>query len=214
MADIPYTKEYLPGYTGHVPKKNDVYGCTAGDINKIITKTGYKPSNYDVDIAVGKPYFAKREFYNAPPTTDQFNHALQYGNHSKHGDNWLGGPDANVKAQHVPGYAGYVPQIKSENLFGKSFAKCTGAAINAEYSKGISPPAKERFATSNAKEFGKDNFRRLKVGSDPAQQRDLDHAANFHDAEFQGIETENKGAYVDLPTVGYSGQSIYRKPVT
>ncbi len=55
MGDITYTKEYLPGYTGHVPRKNDVYGCTSGDINRIVTGTGYKPSNYDVDIAVGKP---------------------------------------------------------------------------------------------------------------------------------------------------------------
>lgn len=39
MSDIEYRKEYLPGYTGHVPKKNDIYGCTAGDINKIIAKT-------------------------------------------------------------------------------------------------------------------------------------------------------------------------------
>jgi len=58
MAEITYKKEYLPGYTGHVPKKNEVYGCTAGDINKIITKTGYKPSNHDVDINVGKPSYA------------------------------------------------------------------------------------------------------------------------------------------------------------
>jgi hypothetical protein len=76
MADINYQKEYLPGYTGHVPKKNDVYGCTAGDINKIITKTGYKPSNYDVDIAVGKPSFAKREFYSQPPNQDKLNDKL------------------------------------------------------------------------------------------------------------------------------------------
>jgi hypothetical protein len=51
MGDIDYRKEYLPGYTGHVPKKNDIYGCTAGDINRIITGTGYKPSNFDVDLA-------------------------------------------------------------------------------------------------------------------------------------------------------------------
>ena len=29
-----YRKEYLPGYTGHVPYKNDIFGMTAGDINK------------------------------------------------------------------------------------------------------------------------------------------------------------------------------------
>jgi len=37
---ITYNKEYLPGYTGHVPKKNEVFGCTAGDINRLINKTG------------------------------------------------------------------------------------------------------------------------------------------------------------------------------
>ena len=68
MGDIVYRKEYLPGYTGHVPKKNDIFGCTAGDINRIITKQGYKPSNYDVDIAVNPtPTFASRTFYSKPP---------------------------------------------------------------------------------------------------------------------------------------------------
>jgi len=32
---------------------------------------------------------------------------------------------------------------------------------------------------------------------------------------FQGIETKERSAYLDLPTVGYSGhQSLFRKPVT
>ena len=35
---IKYDKEYLPGYTGHVPKKNEVFGCTAGDINRLINE--------------------------------------------------------------------------------------------------------------------------------------------------------------------------------
>ena len=50
----------------------------AGGIIKIITQTGYKPSNYDVDIAVGKPSFAKRQFYSNAPATDKFNDALQF----------------------------------------------------------------------------------------------------------------------------------------
>lgn len=37
MGDIDFRKEYLPGYTGHVPKKNEIFGCTTGDINRIIT---------------------------------------------------------------------------------------------------------------------------------------------------------------------------------
>ena len=34
---IDYKKNYLPGYTGHVPKKNEIFGCTAGDTNRLIT---------------------------------------------------------------------------------------------------------------------------------------------------------------------------------
>lgn len=45
---------------------------------------------------------------------------------SMKGENWIGGPTNNIKAQHIPGYAGYIPQKNSENLFGKSFARTTG----------------------------------------------------------------------------------------
>jgi hypothetical protein len=35
-AEIDFKKEYLPGYTGHVPKKMEVFGLTAGETNRII----------------------------------------------------------------------------------------------------------------------------------------------------------------------------------
>jgi hypothetical protein len=31
-----FNKEYLPGYTGHVPSKNNLFGLTAGAINEAI----------------------------------------------------------------------------------------------------------------------------------------------------------------------------------
>ena len=37
---IKYDKEYLQGSTGHVPKKNEIFGCTAGDIDRLINGTG------------------------------------------------------------------------------------------------------------------------------------------------------------------------------
>lgn len=54
---IDYGKNYLPGYTGHVPKKNEIFGCTAGEINRLITKTGESVSKYNVDVAISKPYY-------------------------------------------------------------------------------------------------------------------------------------------------------------
>jgi hypothetical protein len=118
-----------------------------------------------------------------PPAKDLQTEALQYGNNSNKGSNWIGGPNSNVKAQHVPGYAGYIPQIASENLYGKSFAKTSGQAINKEYEKGAQHPAREIFKTQNAAEYSKDNFRTLKQEVDPAEVRDINDAYNFHDAE-------------------------------
>ena len=118
-------------------------------------------------------------------------------------------------AQHLPGYAGYIPQIQSENLFGKSFAKTTAKAINKEYQRGFSHNIKSTYLTENASEFTKNNFRALKNEIDPAEVKDIHDAYNFHDAEFKGIEITEKKAYMDLPTVGYQGfKSLYRLPIT
>lgn len=134
---IKYDKHYLPGYTGHVPKKNEIYGCTAGDINNLLTGTQQKPSTHNIDIAVCKPSFEQTDFHVNPPEQKKDVDELKYGNHSLKGENWIGGPTQNIKAQHVPGYAGYIPQIASENLYGKSFAKTTGTAINNEHERGF-----------------------------------------------------------------------------
>ena len=88
-----------------------------------------------------------------------------------------------MKAQHVPGYDGYIPQVRSENLYGKSFAKTTAKAINGEYEKGFDHTVKDTFTTENAAEYTKDNFRVLRNELEPAEQKDIYDAYNFHDAE-------------------------------
>lgn len=61
----------------------------------------------------------------------------------------------------------------------------------------------------------KDNFRHLRKDLEPAEVKDIVDAFNFHDAEFQGIEITEKKAYMDLPTVGYTGhKSMYKMPTT
>lgn len=35
----PFDKEYLPGYTGFVPQKNEIFGMTAGEINRQIVQS-------------------------------------------------------------------------------------------------------------------------------------------------------------------------------
>ena len=40
-----WAREYLPGYTGHVPLKNDLFGKTAGMINREICEAGGNENN-------------------------------------------------------------------------------------------------------------------------------------------------------------------------
>lgn len=89
-----------------------------------------------------------------------------------------------------------MPQIKAENLYGKSYARVTGNAINSEYNKGNSLPPKDRFKTNHLNEFNKNNFRRIKDSECPAEVKDQKDAANFNDAEFQGIEIQKKNIYL------------------
>ena len=98
MTAIRYTKEYLPGYTGHVPQKNNIFGCTAGDINRIVAEKGTKPSNLDVDNAAQTSSLPQRTFYSKPPAMDLVAEKLPVGNRSKAGNNWVGGPTNNIKA--------------------------------------------------------------------------------------------------------------------
>lgn len=50
---------------------------------------------------------------------------------------------------------------------------------------------------------------------EPCEKKDAHDAGQFFDAEFQGIEVQEKQAWMDLPTTGYSGhQTLYRNPVT
>jgi hypothetical protein len=60
-----YRKEYLPGYTGFVPQKKNVFGCTAGDTNRLLTNRMVKPSLVDIEnstktqVLTGRDFFAK-----------------------------------------------------------------------------------------------------------------------------------------------------------
>lgn len=56
-----------------------------------------------------KPQYVQNDYLVNPPAKDHQNSELQFGNTSLKGKNWIGGPTENLKAQHVPGYAGFIP---------------------------------------------------------------------------------------------------------
>ena len=103
-----------------MPFKKEIYGCTLGDINRIVTgKPLMKTTNFDIDLNNNEgsntmnggnsrpsipPQYGQRTLYSKPPEKDEYAVYLQYGNASRKGTNWIGGPTANTKAQHIPGY--------------------------------------------------------------------------------------------------------------
>jgi hypothetical protein len=51
----------------------------------------------------------------------------------------------------IPGYIGYIPSIKPENLYGKTYGKITENCYNGRFNQGIELPPSARF-TSSVKE--------------------------------------------------------------
>jgi hypothetical protein len=68
-----------------------------------------------------------------------------YGNSSRHAKNWIAGPTHEICLQHIPGYKGHIPGLISENLFAKSFAKCSQLSIGHRIPRGHDLTPKVRF---------------------------------------------------------------------
>ena len=151
-----FKKEYLPGYTGHVPAKNDMFGMTAGDINRIIIDNGGSAQRVYPKGSTHAERFYKLNYTPAnKPNKDIF------GNWSKFARNWIAGPTHEVCLQHVPGYTGHVPGIVSENVFSKSYARCSATAIGKRHPRGHDVEPKIRYLSQNKQEFNAKNFRRF-----------------------------------------------------
>lgn len=151
-----FNKEYLPGYTGHVPTKNEMFGMTAGEINKQIV---YNGGHIGFPIPSGST-FAHRFYKQANTPSNKTNKDI-FGNWSKYATNWVGGPTHEVCKQHVPGYTGHVPGVLSENIYSKSYAKCTASAIGNRHPRGHDVPPKVRYTSQNRAEYNPKNFRRF-----------------------------------------------------
>lgn len=91
---VPFKREYLPGYTGHVPYKKEIYGCSLGEVNKIVLGKPVQKSHTLGD----EPAEGHRNLYRDPPEQDTDTVALMLTNKSGKGGNWIGGPTENVAA--------------------------------------------------------------------------------------------------------------------
>lgn len=82
-----YTKKYLPGYSGHVPAKNDLFGITTGTANQILVK----PQGADKFFESGgrmPENWGKRE-RNLSQGANLRADRIKYTNWSKKASNWV-----------------------------------------------------------------------------------------------------------------------------
>ena len=61
-----YKTDFLPGYTGHVPNKKEVYGVTMGEITRQVNQTSTKTTNFTADMNHGAD-LSLRTLYSSPP---------------------------------------------------------------------------------------------------------------------------------------------------
>jgi len=67
----PFTKQYLPGYTGFMPTKNDHFGMTTGEINRNIVESGGKTVyTTTVEVHSNKDYMVRERPHLNKPNRD------------------------------------------------------------------------------------------------------------------------------------------------
>ena len=98
----PWAREYLPGYTGHVPLKNDLFGKTAGHINRQIVDARGLEAN------LARMQFEESQSSNIVLPSFQKKQKTVFGNRSRFSKHWIAGPTHEIKRQHIPGYTGHM----------------------------------------------------------------------------------------------------------
>ena len=53
----------------------------------------------------------------------------------------------------IPGYKGYVPAIKAENMIGQTYGKCTYNSATGNYDKGIDLAPEKKFKSTFQNEY-------------------------------------------------------------
>lgn len=141
-----FNKEYMPGYTGHVPTKVDQFGMTAGDVNRTIIEAFNPPKTATILTSPTMSLYQTHSLLNMTPKNKP--HKNIFGNCSRYATNWISGPTHEMCQQHIPGYDGHVPGLISENLYSKSYAKCSQVAIGRRQPKGHDVSSKIRFMST------------------------------------------------------------------
>lgn len=150
-----WAREYLPGYTGFVPLKNDLFGKTAGSINREINESGGNETNMG-RIALKQTVVGQSNL----PAQAKINKDV-FGNHSKYATNWISGPTHQIRRQQVPGYTGHVRGMVNRDSMPKSYAKVTATLYSKQHPIQVDHSVKGRLTSTQRDEFKLSNNRRF-----------------------------------------------------
>ena len=150
-----WAREYLPGYTGHVPLKNDLFGKTAGTINQEICQSGGNEENMG-RIALKQSMMGQTDL----PTCAKMNKDV-FGNQSRYSQNWISGPTHNIRKQQVPGYTGHIRGMVNRDSMSKSYARVTAALFAKKHPIVVDNTPKGRFSSTQRDEYRLSNNRRF-----------------------------------------------------
>ncbi len=111
----------IPGYTGFVPFKSNFVGRTVCDANRDAEKA-FKKSIRDFSLSglvirdIHEGALSQRSTC-VNVLEQQPENRMILGNHSKNSKTWINGPTHEIRNQCLPGYTGFIPGVKAENVY-------------------------------------------------------------------------------------------------
>jgi hypothetical protein len=94
------------------------------------------------------------------------------GNKSKEAKSWMNGPTHEIRNQCLPGYTGFIPGVKSENVFSTTYAHNTSVSFAKKIPRGAEGSPDERFKTVGSEKFSPSSNRRILADDKHASRRD------------------------------------------
>ena len=95
------------------------------------------------------------------------------GNQSRYSTTWINGPQHENRAQKVPGYTGYIPGVKAENIFASTYTNQTAKSMSGRIPRGMNEDPERKFKSiTMAKHNATRNNRRLMEAPEKASYKD------------------------------------------
>jgi len=138
-----------------VPLKNDLFGKTAGSINREINESGGNETNMG-RLTLKQTMMGQTNL----PNRAKINKDV-FGNTSKNSINWISGPTHQIRRQQVPGYTGHVRGMVNRDAMPKSYAKVTAALFSKNHPIQVDNSVKGRLTSTQRDEYRQSNNRRF-----------------------------------------------------